>query len=420
MTSITNIEQAERVLKKYVKKTTAYLGDDMSLVRMWPLLELLDNPQKKLKIIHIAGTSGKTSTAYYISALLQSTGAKVGLTVSPHVDSITERIQINGKNISDDEFCKSMTTLLKVVDSVDVKPSYFELLIVFMYWYFAKIGVDYAVVETGLGGTLDSTNVAKLPNKVCVITDIGRDHVQVLGSEIAGIAKQKAGIIHEYNEVFILKQSDEILSEIRNRVENVSANLNVVGEKTEANDSDSDSDTALLPEFQKRNWLLAYSVFKFILKRDKLTVKQKLRPSGIIVPGRMEEIALSDNSLLIMDGAHNEQKVSSFVQSYLKKHGNTEAVVLLSLKRGKEYEEVVDALLPIAKSFILTTFNSSQDMPAISQDPEDIYNYCIEKKCASKIIIDNKKAFKELLISDSKIKIVIGSFYLLGELRKNF
>jgi dihydrofolate synthase / folylpolyglutamate synthase len=266
---IDSISSAEKILQEYIPKVSIYSGDNMTLDRMWPLLEALNNPQDKLKVIHVAGTSGKTSTSYYIAQQLIKSGKKIGLTVSPHVDKITERVQINGKPVSDKRFCKDLGIFLDLVSKSGVSPSYFELLIAFVYWVFDKEAVDYAVIETGMGGLLDGTNVAQREDKVCVITDIGFDHMHILGNTLSEIAQQKAGIIHNNNSVYAYDQNTEIDNTIRTRSQEMSAHLKTFnfteleGLKTEV--------VAALPDFQKRNWLLAEEVTKSIANRDNFT-----------------------------------------------------------------------------------------------------------------------------------------------------
>ena len=172
--AIRTIEEAEAALLPYVPLVAQLTGKATTLERaIIPLMALAGNPQDRLKTVHIAGTSGKTSTSYYIAALLGAAGKTVGLTVSPHVDSITERIQINGQPLPDAEFCQELETFLDIVKQAPQPPSYFELLYAFALWVFGRRHVDYAVIETGMGGLYDATNVATRADKVCVITDIG-------------------------------------------------------------------------------------------------------------------------------------------------------------------------------------------------------------------------------------------------------
>jgi dihydrofolate synthase / folylpolyglutamate synthase len=143
--NIENLNQAERILAGYIPLVKKITGKDITLERMKPLMQALGNPQNNLKIIHIAGTSGKTSTAYYLANLLKIAGKKVGLTVSPHLDSITERVQIDLEPLGETEFCQAFGEFIDIIKPVEPEPTYFELLMAFAYWYFAKTGVDYVL-----------------------------------------------------------------------------------------------------------------------------------------------------------------------------------------------------------------------------------------------------------------------------------
>ncbi len=412
---IDSIEEAEEILQNYIPNVSKYNGDDLSLDRMYPMLEALGNPHEKLKIIHIAGTGGKTSTAYFITSILVNSGLKTGLTVSPHVDSITERIQINSVPLSEHDFCRYLGDFLEIISDTNQKPSYFELLIAFVYWVFAEEQVDYAVIETGMGGLLDSTNVAERSDKVCVITDIGFDHMHVLGNTISEIAFQKAGIIHEGNQIFMYGQTSEVMDQVMKVVKQKNANLQII-QDTDLHQSGIENASA--PLFQKRNWNLARQVCLFVSKRDEWPLGNVLNTLQLTVPGRMETVELKDGTILIMDGAHNGRKIVSFTESFKEKYPNRKTAVLLALKTGKEYIEVIDILSGIANSFIFTTFSTSQDLPAVSQDPEILNKYSKQKKIPSKVIVEYDLAYKELLKSASEIKLIIGSFYLLGQIRK--
>lgn len=296
MRQITTFNDVNEVLKRYVPHVP--LGHRYSLDRMQALMKYLGNPQDKLRVVHIAGTSGKTSTAYYIAAMLHAGGYKVGLTVSPHVDGINERVQINGRPLEEAAFTKEFTRFLKLIEQFDDEPTYFEVLIAFVYWLFYKRSVDYEVIEVGLGGLLDGTNVAKRPDKICVITDIGLDHMDVLGQTVDKIAAQKAGIIHPHNKVFSYVQSDKVMAVIRNVAAKNQAELHEITPSARSTPSD-------LPLFQRRNWYLANKVSEYILG----TNGQSLSPAALattvqtLVPARMEAIEVGDKTVII-DGSH--------------------------------------------------------------------------------------------------------------------
>jgi dihydrofolate synthase/folylpolyglutamate synthase len=172
MLRIETFSEASKLLAKFIPpdRPTSYTLD-----RMEQLMDYLGNPQNRLSVIHIAGTSGKTSTSYYIAALLHATGKTVGLSVSPHIDTIAERAQIDLRPLEESDYCEQLGIFLELIEKSGIQPSYFEVLVAFMYWLFDRRGVDYAVVEVGLGGLLDGTNVVDRSDKVCVITDIGFD-----------------------------------------------------------------------------------------------------------------------------------------------------------------------------------------------------------------------------------------------------
>jgi dihydrofolate synthase/folylpolyglutamate synthase len=403
--NIKTIEQAEKALHAYfdvVSKT----GDNQSLSRMWPLLDAVGNPHEKLKVIHVAGTSGKTSTCYYISALLQASGKKVGLTVSPHVDSITERVQINGSALSDEDFCTELNEFLMIVKGIG-SPSYFELLIVFVLWVFARQKVDYVVLETGMGGLFDGTNVVSRPDKVCVITHVGYDHMNILGTTLASIAAQKAGIIHENNSVFSQHQSIKAAKVIKKYAQTKKTNVTFLSDPIASHAND-------IPAFQQANWEIAKTVVQYIARRDGFMLED-ISPVQVVVPGRME-IIQDHSGIFIMDGAHNRQKMDAFVESFKIKFPNQKATVLLALKEGKELEDVLLALLPITQKLIATEFSSYQDVPFRAQSAKKIALYAQGLGIEATAEPDYKLAFKSLQKTDA-IKIVTGSFYLLGQIR---
>ena len=391
------------------------LGRDITLERMTPLMAALGNPEAKLKIIHVAGTSGKTSTAYYVASLLQQTGKKVGLTVSPHVDSVTERVQINMEPLAETEFCRALSEFIELIQNVEPQPTYFELLIAFVYWYFAKANVDYAVIETGLGGLHDASNVARRTDKVCVITDIGYDHTHVLGHSLLEISAQKAGIIHAGNQVFMYKQAAEIMNVFSQQADAHQATLNVL-----SNGLIDKNKFVQMPAYQQRNWLLARHAFEYIRVRDglpALTDAQLKTSQHVKVPGRMDIKQVGDKTL-IMDGAHNQQKMGAFVESFKQLYPDKKTAILMSLKEDKEYKVVLPLIEPICSRLIITKFLVAQDLPAKPIGPEVI------AKEANRLGFDNitqltnlSRAYQMLLEAPEDIMIVTGSFYLISNLR---
>lgn len=411
--TIRNLEEAEAVLRPYVPLVKQLTGKHTVLDRIRPLMAALGSPQDRLKIVHIAGTSGKTSTAYYITALLRAAGQEVGLTVSPHVDSLTERVQINGRPMAEAEFCKELGVFLDLVEDTGLKPSYFELLYAFAIWTLSRRNLDYAVVETGLGGLHDATNVAGRPDKVCVITDIGFDHQHILGKTLPEIAAQKIGIVHEGNHVFTYRQDESVMEVVERWVDQHHASLHTV-EPFEPNGD--------VPAYQDRNWQLAYAVYKYLQTRDKLpnlTSQVLARTRTTRIPGRME-IRQVPGKTLIMDGAHNVQKMAAFADSFRRLYPDAKPAVMIAFKTGKEYEKAVPLLAPLAARIIVTTFATTQDLPVKSMEPDKLASaFRAAGSTDVEVITENGAALRELLAGPEAICVVTGSFYLLSQIRNN-
>lgn len=415
------MQDVEVALKPYQDVAAAgMLGHPIPLGRTEKLMAHIGNPEVSLKIVHIAGTSGKTSTTYYVAAILQAAGQKTGHTVSPHVDSLTERVQINGQPIPEQHFCAYMSDFLNLVKDIDDMPSWYELMIGFALWVFAQEKVDYAVLETGLGGLHDSTNVAARPDKVCVITDIALDHQHVLGDTVAQIAAQKAGIIHPGNAVLMYAQSADIMQVVRFKAsQTLYAELYVQDQCTLTGiyGGPFPSD---LPEYQQRNWLLAYATYRYIVNRDGIPLVNDTKLShtqAITIPARMEVQQFGDVKV-VMDGAHNESKMAAFVTSFQKKYGQRKVPVLLALKINKDYEQIVPLITQIASEFIVTTFSHTQDIPSGAIPPTDIARVLGEAGATNvRCVTDPYEAYEKLLKTGSDLVVVTGSFYLISQLR---
>jgi len=420
MPRIHNFAEAQAALLPYVPLVAQLTGKDTTLERIRPLMELAGKPHERLKIVHIAGTSGKTSTAYFTAELLRATGMYVGLTVSPHVDSIAERVQLDGKPLDEKQFCENLTEFLAIVEQMPQQPSYFELLYAFSLWVFARNKVNYAVVETGLGGLYDSTNIADRADKLCIITDIGFDHMYTLGNTLEEIAAQKAGIIHEHNQAIMYEQAESVTNVVRQWVADQHAKLLLTSETSER-DKYGVKFLPSMPEYQQRNWLLAHCAYQFLAVRDHLpglSPTQLTAMQQIQVPARMD-VHQVGNKLIIMDGAHNEQKMSTFLGSFQHAYPGEKPAVLLALKQGKEVQDIGHLFLPMASRIIVTTFNTSQDLPAKSIDPEEIVAIFKAAGIVSIEAIPNQHAaYQKLLTGTERVCIITGSFYLISQLRQ--
>lgn len=414
MKLINNFDEAKTILARFAPRNGA--AEAYTLDRMQTLMDFLDNPQEKLTIVHVAGTSGKTSTCYYAAALLRAAGHKVGLTVSPHVVEVNERLQINLAPLPESEFCRALSEFLELISKSGVKPTYFELLVAFAYWEFAKQQVDYVVMEVGLGGLLDATNVISNQDKVCIITDIGFDHVNVLGHSLTEIATQKAGIIQSRNTVFCYKQAQEINNVITARCQEQQAILRIIN-----SDTFSDKIT-FLPLFQQRNYTLAQTTINFVLQRDDrspLTKEQFLQAAHVDIPARMEIFKYKAKTV-ILDGAHNAQKLHALILSIKSRFKSKSVAALIGFAAHKEpnLASSIHEIIELTDHLIITSFKTGQDFMHTSVDPKTIVNLCKQEAFYNtEVELNTAKALDKLLARKESVLLVTGSFYLLSHVR---
>ena len=418
--TIRTLAEANALLAAYAAKQPPATDKDLKFDQVKQLMAVLDNPQDKLRVIHIAGTSGKTSTAYYVAALIAAAGKSVGLTTSPHVNGVNERVQINGEPLPETEFCGELTEFMKIVQATDLSPSYFVLLYAFAMWVFVRRGVEYGVTETGIGGLLDATNVATRPDKICIITDIGLDHTDLLGSTLPEITSHKIGIVHEHNHVFMYEQSDEIMRIVRKWTTQHQAPLHIFDEGAERQTQHQALVTR--PVYQQRNWLLAYGTYRYLEERDSLKhlTGQVLRQTQTVqVPGRMD-IKHIKGKTLVMDGAHNVQKMTAFIGSFQRAYPGVKPAVLLGVRDTKDYDGLIPLMISFASRIIVTTFSAIQDAQIHSTDPEELartLRHAGMKQVA--VMSDQHEAFQALLETPERVCVITGSFYLLGQIRNN-
>lgn len=408
---IKSIAQAQKQLQPYVPLTAKLTGKDITLERMWPLLGAVGNPQNRLRAVHLAGTSGKTSTAYYIAALLQASGKGVGLSVSPNVLSVTERVQVNGQPISETEFCGELGEFLDLVQNNGQNPTYFELMTAFVIWVFDRKGLDYVVIETGLGGLHDATNVLQRSDKTCVITDIGFDHTEVLGASLASITQQKAGIIHDQNSVIMYKQSQTVMDVIGAAVVEKNAELHVVDAKPEPHNH--------LKGYQQRNWQLAFAVYEFMQTSDglkRLSQEDLQHSQQVFIPGRME-VHNYNSKTLVLDGAHNSQKMQALVDTLRQIYPNVRPAVLVALKDGKDATDIIKILSKLSNRVIVTSFNAVQDLPVRSMDAQRLAKSFQQAGTNATVITDRSQALVQLTNGPEQVCVATGSLYLIGQLK---
>lgn len=369
-------------------------------------MHTIGDPQDSVRVVHIAGTSGKTSTAYYTAALLQGQDYKVGLSVSPHIDTVAERAQINGTILSEEYYCLALTEFLQLVQKSHETLSYYEVLVAFMYWEFARQKVDYAVIETGLGGLLDGTNIVHRADKVAVITDIGMDHMEILGDSLAKIAAQKAGIIMEDGHVFMQKQSDDITQVVRRIAHSKKATVHTINPKSVS--------YPLMPSFQSRNLHLARSVVEYVIGCE-LSMHDIKASAKVYIPARMEVVQYK-GKIVVLDGSHNQQKMHALVTGLRAQYGQQNISVLAAFGHNKRADimDTLQELKSVSTDMIFTTFTHQQDEVRHAIDPQELGALWGSQPVA---IADPQQAFGELLACDSPVLLVTGSYFLLHHIR---
>jgi dihydrofolate synthase/folylpolyglutamate synthase len=413
MAAIKTLTDAQNALRQFYGK---HAEGAYTLDRMRELMRYLGNPQNTLRVIHVAGTSGKTSTAYYVASLLSAAGHTVGLTVSPHVDSLNERVQIDDIPLEEKQFCIEIDIFLQLIKKSGISPSYFECMVAFAFWEFVRQQVDYAVVEVGLGGLLDGTNIVDRSDKVCVITDIGLDHTELLGNTLKKIAAQKAGIIQENNHVFMYRQADEITEEIAKRAQQKKAKLHLVP------DGSAQVPTNGLPAFQRRNlWLAAY-IDSYILGRDyqtELTEQHIDKAAKTYIPARMEIVKVGPKTLVI-DGAHNAQKISTLLAAVREQYPDEPIAALIGFVEGdpRRLHSALKVLAEHCETLIATSFYEEKDFPKQSVPTDQVIVQCHELGYDSvRAVEEPKAALQALLQQTEQVLLVVGSFYLLNHIR---
>lgn len=412
----------------------------LGLSRTEKILELLGNPHNKLKCIHIAGTNGKGSITAMISAILKEVGYKVGMYTSPYIEEFEERIQVNGTNIPKEDLARVVTKVSDAVDKVIElgydNPTQFEIITCAGLLYFYEQNVDFAVIEVGLGGRLDSTNL--ITPILSVITSISYDHVDILGDTLSKIAYEKAGIIKKGVPVVLYPQEKEaeeviekvcikkeaklikarkestkfIVSDEIDTKENVNVTQNIV---VNTEDNEYNVNLALLGKHQILNCAtVLYVVEELIRIGVKIEKEVALKAlSKVHWKGRFE--ILNKSPLVVIDGAHNIdgiRKLKESVEGYLK---YKDLILILGILADKQVEDMVKTIVPMAKRVICITPHSDRAELA-SELTKVVQKYSENCEAA-----DNYgEAYKLGLSYCSKedLLLISGSLYMIGDMRK--
>lgn len=393
-------------------------------------LEYLGDPQKKLKVIHVAGTNGKGSVCAYMDAILQAEGKTVGLFTSPHLVKMNERIMINGNAISDRMFSEIFEKTMKAVESMQVDglphPTFFEFLFGMAVTAFAEADVEYAVLETGLGGRLDATNTVEHP--VCsVITSIGLDHMEILGDTIEEIAAEKAGIIKKDTPVYYIECTKESDAVIEKKAEEAGAVCHKVAKNAfEILGIENKriafslinayyegvtwtlSNTGL---YQAANAALALEVMRGIFGEQAELKLWRQALADVVWPGRMEEVLPG----VFIDGAHNIAAIEQFVRS-IPDQGRG-SVILFSAVQDKDYTDMIAYLCRHVQADYFMVTQIADRRAADTERLAEVFRQYTEQPVLVKEEI--KDAWEYVTArQDGRLIYCVGSLYLVGMIKE--
>lgn len=405
----TNVDQ---VIKRIYSLPKLHPKNDLSYIRR--ILKQLNNPQDSVKTIHVTGTNGKGSTSYYLSNLLQKAGQKTGLFVSPYIYEFNERIQLNGKNISNNDLIKTANEIEMAIeilkkDDPDFSLVTFEYEVALAFQFFAQENCDYAVIEVGIGGEHDKTNVI-IP-EVSVITTIGLDHEKIIGPTLKDIAKEKSGIIKSNRPVVLGNVPQDVLEILLNKAQSENSKsfllgrdfqIKIMPDMIEYQDSKNIYNFALRPLVEAYDIGVAVQAIQLLqLDLDRKKIEEAINETRI--PGRYDVIQTSPE--IIVDGAHNLQAMENLL-NLVRKKKKGQIYVLLGMMKDKD-------LGPVTKLFkdekvTLTRIDYPraarlEDFPKEAQK-EFEYKEDFEEAYTS---------LKKKLQADDML-LVTGSFYLVG------
>ena len=350
-------------------------GHKPGLDRIRTLLEALGNPHQKLQFVHIAGTNGKGSTAAMVDSCLRAAGYKVGMFTSPFINRFNERIQVNGVPIPDQDLVQLVEQVQPAAQAMEDVPTEFELITALGMLYFVQQNCDIVVLEVGLGGALDSTNI--IPPPACaVITALGMDHVKELGPTLADIAAAKAGIIKPGSPVVSYGGEPEADKVIADTARAQGAPLTVVDfSRLQLRSASLDGlvfdfdgleglTLPFLASYQARNAAVAITALRALRGRGWNISDQAIRQGLAQVrwPGRFE--LLRRDPPFLLDGSHNAHGMRATVASLRERFPGEKFVFLISIMADKDWDKMLQLLLPLAKCFVTVTAPSPRAIPA--------------------------------------------------------
>jgi dihydrofolate synthase / folylpolyglutamate synthase len=410
------------------------LGPDRTLEPIERLVSLLGNPQKKFRSIHVTGTNGKGSTSAMIASILRAAGYRVGLFTSPHLESFTERIVVDDEEVSESAIVRLVSKIKPLVEKLDeepeqVHPLFFDIVTALAFEYFAEKKIDFAVLEVGIGGRLDATNI--IHPLISIITNISLEHTQILGNTVLKIAYEKAGIIKPNSILVTATQDDAVYALFKETCQRLNTEIYRVGKEISFRKISSDLKgqsftveglkgsytlhTPLLGGFQLYNAAAAIGTIE-ALSRYNFNIPKSAISDGldhVSWPGRLEVI--QESPLVILDSAKDAEAMKALAEA-LRDIPHRRLQTVISISNDKNIPLMIAYLTPIVDRFIVTSHS------VMGRAAERIrIGAEIDKYGKSWVPVDSvQEAVKEAIHKSRKgdMVLVTGSVFAVGEARK--
>ena len=406
--------------------SVCWKGSIPGLSRTQELLSKMGNPEKKLKFVHIAGTNGKGSTAAMTASILQQAGYRVGLYTSPYIYRFHERMQINGEQISDEDLCAVTEYVKPFADSMAESPTEFELVCCIAFEYFLRQNCDIVVLEVGMGGAFDATNVIECP-EVAVITNIGLDHTDVLGSTLEEIAATKAGIFKEGGNAVIYRGTPgvEKVFETVCAQRNVTLRkadfdgLNLISHGLEGQVFDCGERKGLflplLGIHQLKNAAVVLSIIDTLIAKGwnitEAQIRQGLQQANW--PGRFDIV--SRDPLFIIDGGHNPQCIEALVVNIRDYLAGKRVIALTGVLADKDYADMYKPVMPYVQEFVCVTPPNPRKLEAAELAK---HLQSVGAKAAACASIDEGVRKARELAGKDGVVLCFGSLYTIGSIKE--
>lgn len=409
-------------------------GSKLGLERISYLMNQLKNPQNNLKIIHVTGTNGKGSVCKFIGSMLQKAGYSVGVYISPHLERFSERTVINNKEISNEDLILLTKKIKPIVDEMiknNNTPTFFEIITAMAFQFFSDSSVDFAVIEVGLGGRFDATNVV-IP-VVSIITNISLEHTARLGEDVKSIAFEKAGIIKEDIPV-VTAVKGEAKSVIEKIAKEKNAQVIYIDKKnwqrisyTITNQgfqvfgllNDYTVNTSMLGKYQGENIALAVAGVEHLqMKGTYLTDSDIIDGiSSAFNPGRMEII--SEEPKILLDGAHNPAGMEMLKKTLENDIQYEKLILIIGILEDKDVNRMLSTILPISDVVIATKSNNARSCKPIILK-EKIKNFDTSKELIVKNSLPKSICYAKSIANKNDLVCISGSLYTIGEARSYF